>query len=152
MLFASSLPFLMDRLLFQLFCFLCFCSVWWVQGWYFSCHSTLISYLHGWHWKRLLKGSELSDILKSHLLFSSSHNVEGKPAFQQDHPFTAPTQVGHHFSLLLISDPSPLWWNVYQKLPGDPDRREHSQQCSEPPREKRRQPSPVKWKALLARS
>ena len=36
------------------------------------------------------------------------------------------------------------------KLP--PDRRVHSQQGSEPPRGKRRQPSPVKLKALLARS
>ena len=107
MLFASSLPFLMDSLLFQLFRFLCFCSVWWVQGGYFSCHSTLISYLCDWHWRRLLKGCELSDILKSHLLFSSSHQAKGKPAFQQYCPSPPPTPVCCHFPLL-VSDPSSL--------------------------------------------
>ena len=107
MLFASSPPFLMDSLLFQLFHFLCFCSDWWVQGWHFSCHSTLISYLCGWHWRRLLKGSELSDILKSHLLFSSPHQAKGSLPSSRTAPSPAPTPVCCHFPLL-VSDSSPL--------------------------------------------
>ena len=120
MLFASSPPILMDSLLFQLFHFPCFCSDWWVQGWYFSCHSTLISYLHGGHWKRLLKSSKLSDILKSHLLFPGLTKPKGSLPSSRTAPSPAPAQVCCHF-LLLSSDPSPLlleglpkatWWRL----------------------------------------
>lgn len=109
-------PFL-SGLLFSLFC-----CVWWVQGWYFSCHRTPIFFLCRSHWRRLVKGPELSDILKNHLSFSSPHQAEGKPAFQQDHFFPAFTQVGCLFPFLLISEPSPLslkglqkatWWGLF---------------------------------------
>ena len=101
MLFTSSPPILMDSLLFQLFHFPCFCSDWWVQGWYFSCHSTLISYLHGGHWKRLLKSSKLSDILKSHLLFPGLTKPKGSLPSSRTAPSPAPAQVCCHFPLLL---------------------------------------------------
>ena len=93
MLFASSLPFLMDSLLFQLFHFLCFCSVWWVQGWYFSCHSTLIFFLHGWHWRRLLKGSKLSDILKVTCSFPVLTKLKGSLPSSRTAPSQPPVKV-----------------------------------------------------------
>ena len=54
---------------------------------------------------------------------------------------TAPTQVKQPLRKDLLEEPC-----------APPDRREHSQQGSEPPRAKRRQSSPVQRKALLARS
>ena len=54
--------------------------------------------------ERLLKGSKLSDILKSHLLFSSPYQAKGKPAFQQDRPLPSP-----YSSLLPL--PSPCLWH-----------------------------------------
>ena len=125
MLFVSSPPFLMDGLLFQPFHFPCFCSDWWVQGWYFSCHCTLISYLRGRHWKRLLKGSKLSDILNSHLLFPVLSKSKGSLPSSTTAPSLAPTQVCCHFPLLLICEPSPLsleglpkvaWWRLFSTL------------------------------------
>ena len=118
MLFASSPPFLMDSLLFQLFHFLCFCSDWWVQAWYFSCHSTLISNLHGSHWKRFLKGSKLSDILKSHLLFP----VLAKPKGSLPSTGLPPPQPLLKFAATSLSSlPVNLLchWKVFQKSPGD---------------------------------
>ena len=53
--------------------------------------------------ERLLKGSKLSDILKSHMSFSSPYQAKGKPAFQQDHPLPSP-----YSSLLPL--PSPCLW------------------------------------------
>ena len=114
-----------DSLLFQPFYFPCFCSDWWVQGWYFSCHSTLISYLRGRHWKRLLKGSKLSDILKSHLLFPVLSKPKGSLPSSTTAPSLAPTQVCCHFPLLLICERSPLsleglpkvaWWRLFYTL------------------------------------
>ena len=103
MLFASSPPLLIDSLLFQLFHFLCFCSDWWVQGWYFSCHSTLISYLQGGHWKKLLKGSK-QWYFEEPPAISRPYQAKGKPAFQQDCPLPSPCS-----GLLPLPSPPYLW-------------------------------------------